>query len=542
MVAQIARPANHGAVCELSAIKAAACGMRKGQSMPAPDDQHQVIAFLSDAGNLGEKGPVERIETHAAIVFLAGAHAFKLKKAVHYPYLDFSSVEKREAVCRAELELNRRTAPELYLDVRSINRQADGTLGFGEGEALDWIVWMRRFADEDLLDAVARRSGLDAPLLRALADHIARFHDEAAIHSGTDGAARIARVIDGNRASMAGLPEGALPRADCDRLHVRSIARLEELSSLLDQRARRGAVRRCHGDLHLANICLFEGKPMLFDCLEFDEELATTDVLYDLAFLLMDLWVKGWRNEASLVFNRYLDRREETDGIAAMGLFLSMRAAIRAHVGATAAAGIEEEARRARKLAAARSYLEAALAFLETRPPRLVAVGGLSGSGKSTLAGLLAPQIGGAPGARWLRSDVIRKLLAGEAPETRLPAEAYTPERNAEVYGKLLADCRSVLAAGHAVIVDGVFARPGEREQLSTIARETGAGFTGIWLEAPPGELFARVEARKNDASDADRGVVERQLTYELGDLSGWQKVAAKGSPEEVLARVRRLL
>lgn len=510
--------------------------------MSSADGQQAVIAFLSCPENLSEEGPVERIETHAALVFLAGEHAYKLKKSVHYPYLDFSTPEKRKAVCEAELELNRRTAPELYLDVRSINRDVDGSLTFGEGEPVDWIVVMRRFAAEDLLEAVAQRGGLEAPLLRDLADHIARFHDNAATRPGGDGAARLGKVIDGNRDVMAALPAAALPRGGCDQLHARSIARLEKLSSLLDHRADRGEVRRCHGDLHLANICLWQGKPMLFDCLEFDEELATTDLLYDLAFLLMDLWVKGHHSQASLVFNRYLDLREELDGIAAMGLFLSVRAAVRAHVGATVAMRIEAEAKRADRLAAARTYLDSALAFLENSQPRLIAMGGLSGSGKSTLAGLLAPEIGSAPGARWLRSDVIRKLLAGEAPETRLPPEAYTPERNAAVYRKLLADARTVLAAGHSVIVDAVLARPGERDELRAVAEDCGVRFTGIWLEAPRDSLLGRVDARKGDASDADRAVVERQLNYELGNLIGWHRLSAEGTPAEVLARAVNLI
>jgi len=510
--------------------------------MPGADDQKAVIAFLSRPENLGEEGPVERVETHAAIVFLAGNHAYKLKKSVLYPYLDFSTPEKRKEVCEAELELNRRTAPALYLDVCSINRQADGSLGFGQGEPVDWIVVMRRFAAEDLLDAVAERGALDMGLLRELADHIARFHDDAAVRHDNKGAARLRKVIEGNRDSMAALPSNALPQADCERLHARSIARLDELAPLLDRRAEQGEVRRCHGDLHLANICLFHGRPVLFDCLEFDEELATTDVLYDLAFLLMDLWVKGYRREASLVFNRYLDRRDETDGIAAMGLFLSMRAAVRAHVGATVAVRLEDDARRKSKLAAARTYLVAALDFLEPSPPRLIAVGGLSGSGKSTVSGLLAPEMGGAPGARWLRSDVTRKLLAGEEPETRLPPEAYTPQRNAEVYRKLLADCRATLAAGRSVIIDGVFARPAERDEVRKIAEEAGVPCTGIWLEAPRKTLLARVDARRNDASDARRDIVERQLGYELGDLAGWQRVSAAGTPAEVLERVRELV
>lgn len=510
--------------------------------MPDADDQQAVIAFLSRPDSYGVAGPVERIDTHAAMIFLAGERAYKLKRAVRYAYLDFSTAERRREICEAELALNRRTAPELYLEVRSIDRQADGSLDFGGGEPLDWVVVMRRFPAEGLLEAVAARGELSSALIRELADRIARFHDVAEVQAGDGGADRLRGVIEGNRAAMAAPHGSALPCGDCARWHERSLAMLAELAPLLDRRAAGGHVRHCHGDLHLANICLWEGRPLLFDCLEFDDALATTDVLYDLAFLLMDLWEKGHRAEASLLFNRYLDRRDELDGIAAMPLFLSLRAAVRAHVGATAAARQPSAERREARLLEARAYLAAALSFLDRRPHRLIAVGGLSGTGKSTLAGALAPLVGAAPGARWLRSDVLRKRLAGVPPETRLPPEAYSAARNAQVYRRLMDDARAALSAGHPVIVDAVLSKPQERDELRSIAREADVPFTGIWLEAPRHMLVTRVAARKGDASDADPAVVERQLGCDLGSLAGWHRIDAGSGPAEVLARARALL
>lgn len=510
--------------------------------MAETDDQTASVAFLSRPESYGVQGPVERIDTHAAIVFLAGERAYKLKRAVRYSYLDFSTPAKRKKVCQAELRLNRRTAPELYLEMRSINRQADGALGFGEGKPVDWLVVMRRFDADSLLETTAARGKLDARLVRDLADHIAHFHDRAEILAGGGGARRLRAVIDGNRQSMEALPLGALPEAACTQLHERSIALLERLSPLLDERAANGHVRHCHGDMHLANICLWRERPVLFDCLEFSEELATTDVLYDLAFLLMDLWEKKYHAQASQLFNRYLDRREESDGIAALPLFLSARAAVRAHVSAAAADRQTTAEGRLARLESARAYLDSALSFLTLPKPRLIAIGGLSGTGKSTLAAALTPVIGGTPGARWLRSDVIRKVLAGVPPEVRLPPEAYTKERNASVYRRMMEDARRVLAAGHPVIVDAVFARPGERDELDAIAREAGVPFLGLWLEAPREALLARVQARTGDASDADRGVVERQVHYDVGDLSGWHRVDAGGSADAALANARRLV
>ena len=206
--------------------------------------------------------------------------------------------------------------------------------------------------------------------------------------------------------------------------------RLSALGTLLDRRRAEGKVRRCHGDLHLRNVCLFEGKPTLFDCLEFSDELACVDILYDLAFLLMDLEHRGLADFANLVLNRYLDLTGEDDGLAAMPLFLSLRAAIRAHVTATVIDRAGRSEVRPEMAADARGYLDLAAQFLRPRSCRLVAIGGLSGSGKSTLAAALAPSLG----ARVLRSDVIRKHLFGVAPETRLPASAYTSEVSRRVY------------------------------------------------------------------------------------------------------------
>ncbi len=495
--------------------------------------------FLSLPETYGIDVSVERIETHAAIIFLAGEKAYKLKRAVRYPYLDFSTLEKRKAVCEAELALNRRTAPDLYIGLLSVNRTPDGVLTFDEGEPVDWLVIMHRFPADSLLDAVAERGELDDKMLRSLIDEIASFHDKAEVIAGPGGACRVKKVIEGNAASMEGLPEGFLPEPETQELSEESLAEWERIAPLLNRRGEAGHIRHCHGDLHLANICLWRGKPTLFDCLEFDPELATIDVLYDLAFLIMDLLQQDLGEQACLAFNRYLDMREEDDGVAALPLFLAMRATVRAHVTATAASRSEDEAERTHKLNEAREYLALARSFLRPGAPCLIAVGGLSGTGKSTLAGALAPKIGTAPGARWLRTDVLRKRLAGVSPETPLPADAYSRERGAEVYEQLLSRTGRMLAAGRSVIVDGVFARQEQREQLAAIARNMGVEFIGLWLDAPKKDLLARVSGRQGDASDADSDVVTRQLEYELGDLSAWHIIDASGSPAKTLARTR---
>ncbi|MFA7439693.1 MAG: AAA family ATPase [Sphingomonadaceae bacterium] len=491
--------------------------------------QDAIIAFLADPAT-HDGQPVHRIDTHAAHVFLVGDRALKMKRAVRYSYLDYSTLALRRAACEAEVRLNRRTAPELYLGICSIDCRADGSLGFGGGEPMEWLVDMRRFPDDALLSDVAGRGDLTPALTIRLADAIARFHQQLEPVAG-DGTTRLYRVIDGNRQSMDALPEGLLPAADVDAWHAQSLEMLDRLEPLLDARARTGRVRHGHGDLHLRNICLFEGEPVLFDCLEFDAELAQTDTLYDLAFLLMDLRFRGLDWQASLLRDRYCDRMAEAEGLAALPLFLSVRAAVRAHVNAADSLLRTDSKERAELAATARRYLAAAVAHLRSPRVRLIAIGGLSGTGKSTLARNLAPHFD----ARVLRSDVVRKTLAGVDPESRLPPASYTPEAAAAVYGEFFCQARNLLAAGVPVIADAVFATPDERAAIATAA-DGICPFHGLWLEAPHEILHHRVENRHGDVSDATARVVALQQDYEIGDLVGWQRLDSSGDTERVAA------
>lgn len=485
--------------------------------------QQEIIAFLEDPATHGG-APVDVRRTHASIVLLAGERAFKLKKAVRYPFLDYSDLEKRRAACEAELALNRRTAPALYLGVRPVLRRPDGSLALeGEGTPVEWLVEMRRFPDDALLADLIERGGLAPALLRDLAAAIAAFHRAAEPTPEFGGARGIEEVIEINEASLSATGLGGA------ELIAASRAALARHAPLLERRRRDGHVRRCHGDLHLGNIVLFEGKAVLFDGIEFSESLACIDVLYDLAFLVMDLVHRGARDGANLVFNRYLDLADEEDGLAAMPLFLSLRAAVRAHVGA--AAGRDD----------ATAYLELAEKLIAPPPPRLVAIGGLSGTGKSTVAAGVAPFLGAAPGARILRSDVLRKRLLGRPLEERLPQQAYDAETSRRLYDRLLDRAGAALAAGYSVVIDAVSARPDERSAIAALARRAGVPFTGIWLEAPQALLEARVEARREDVSDATADVVRKQLRYDTGPIE-WVRIDASPAPEAVVAAARRAL
>lgn len=503
-------------------------------------DQDAVIEFLADGASYGLAGrPVERIDTHASIVFLIGDRVFKLKRAVRYSYLDYSTVALREAACRAEFAINRAIAPALYLGVRAIRQHNDGMLGFdGEGAACDWVVEMQRFDAAGLFDRLAETKRLGQPLLRALADVIAAFHAGAEPVPEAGGSAALERVIAGNDDNLRAA-EGVLDRAAVARVGQAARAALADCADLLERRRQKGKVRRCHGDLHLGNICLLDGEPTLFDAVEFSPEISTIDVLYDLAFLLMDLIHRKLGPGANFVLNRYLDLTRDDDGLKALPLFLSLRAAIRAHVTAAAVAQQTSDQQRRRKAAAARSYLALAEALMAPAKPRLIAIGGRSGSGKSTLALALAPDLAPAPGARVLRSDVLRKALLDLPPETRLPANAYSHAMSKQIYAALQHHAARVLAGGTSVIMDATFLDPDERAAAALVAKNVGVPFTGLWLETERAVMAARLDDRRGDASDATAAVLERQLESDPGPIE-WHRIDTAATPARVAAAARR--
>jgi aminoglycoside phosphotransferase family enzyme/predicted kinase len=445
------------------------------------------------------------IETHAAVVFLTADRAWKLKRPVRYAYLDFTTLARRHAALVAELALNRDLAPDLYLGVHAITRAADGTLRLGgDGAVVDWVLEMRRFADGGLLSEVVGRQPIDPAMLTRLVDRLVAFHARAAACEGTGGAARLAAVIDGNARAMAQYP-ATLPPARVTRLQLRLQRALARHGALLEARGAAGRIRQGHGDLHLGNITIIDGEAVAFDRLEFSRELATGDVLYDLGFMIMDCWHRGLRREANLICNRYLDLSAADEEAACLvPLFMAVRASVRAHVAATRA----EQDGDAGAAVAARRYLALALACLRGAPARLIAIGGASGTGKSTLARAIADRIGAVPGARILRTDMLRKRAAGLAPEVPLPASAYTGAATDGVYAALATAAGWAIAGGTTVIADATFL---DARQRAVVEVAGGRRFHGLWLQAPQPVRIARVGARRNDASDADVAVAAAQ-------------------------------
>jgi aminoglycoside phosphotransferase family enzyme/predicted kinase len=460
------------------------------------------------------------IETHISAVFVGRDDAFKLKKAVTLPFLDFAPLAARERFARRELALNQPNAPGIYRAVLPITREADGSLALaGAGAPVEWVLRMAPIPPGDFLDALAARGAVDDALLDAVADAAFALLDAAPRIEGVDSAADMAAVLEGN---IAGCLAAGLDPARVGAIGAAMREGLAAIAPLLAARAEAGFVRRCHGDLHLGNLCLWEGRPVAFDALEFDEALAITDIGYDLAFLLMDLETRLGHGAANRAMNRVLARNGDVGMLGALPFWLAQRALVRAKV----------EPGRGRDGAA---YLAVAERCLRPVPPRLVAVGGLPGTGKTRLARAIAPDLGAPPGALLLRTDEIRKRRAGVAPETRLPAAAYGREESAAVHAAMFALARQALATGRSVVLDATFLDPAMRDAAAAAAG--GAPFAGFWLEAPIGLLRARVAARRGDASDADVAVLEAAARADPGPIR-WQRLDAGGDPGQAARTV----
>lgn len=488
-----------------------------------------LLAFLREPATHGG-APVQHIETHGAHVFLVGARALKLKKPVDFGYMDFSTLEKRKACLDNELMRNRRTAPDIYRAVVPIYRTPTGFSFAGEGPAVEYALDMARFDDACVLARLAENGALTAFAAEAAARMIADFHRRSPLVA-RDGISGVEFVLQSNARLLRQEGGSFLDPGALNALETTSRAELARLTPLLNARARAGLIRQCHGDLHLGNLFARGDEVIAFDCIEFNDAMTEIDLYYDVGFFWMDLTARGLVDHANRALNAYLEQIAEgadaqaLNGLAALPLFISMRAAVRAHV--SAAQG---------RAKAAQLYLDLALAALTPPAPRLVALGGLSGSGKSTFARRIAPQLDRSPGAVILRSDALRKRLWGVAPTQILPAEAYRPDESARVYEVMSAHARAALRAGRSVVLDAAHLRLPERQAAAQLAEEMGVPFTGIWLDAPPAVLADRIAARRGDVSDADLAVLSQQLSYDLGPIH-WRRLSGDTAIEGLFSQ-----
>ena len=479
---------------------------------PEAGDEAAVDAFFTALGG-------RRIETACNRVYLAGDTAWKVKRPVDLGYVDFTTLERRREAAEREIAFNSPAAPDIYRRVHTVTRSGDRLELDGGGPAVDYVVEMRRFDEGSVLSA--RPGSVDGSLAEALGREISRLHAVAPLRPEGGGADGLAYTIDSNAHLLTGLAD-RLGRDAVEAVIATTAGRFADAAGVLEARRRAGFTRRCHADLHLGNILLEDGRPVLFDCIEFNDRLSDIDIQYDLAVLLMDLDFRNRRDAACRVLDAWLDeaaRREGEglrEGLAVLPLMLSVRAVVRAHVEANS--GHDE---------GGRAYLAAALRHLHPEPPRLFAVGGMSGTGKTTLARAVAPQLGASPGAVVLRSDEVRKRLSGVAPTDRLPPGAYAPGMSDRVHAALFAEATSLLAAGRSVILDATFLDPEHRGAAADLADRLGLPFAAVWLEGTPEVLKTRLAGRSGDASDADVQTLEQQAKRDAGSIA-WPRLRAE--------------
>jgi hypothetical protein len=497
-------------------------------AVPRPSESDRLLAALREPASYPHPAePVERLETHISWVFLAGEFAYKIKKPVSLGFLDFGTLDKRRFYCEEELRLNRRTAAELYLDVVPIAESPGGLRVGGTGRAIEYALRMRRFPQEALADAMARRGDLRAAEVDAMAAAIAEFHATvpAVARDADFGSPELVTAPAlANFEQLGKLVADPAEGTRLEELRAWTLGEGARLREVFAARKRGGFVRECHGDLHLGNIAFLDGRPVPFDCIEFDPKLRWIDVMNEVAFLAMDLFehrldAAGWR-----FLNAYLETTGDYAGLRVLRYYLVYRAMVRAMIACIRSqqpeAGSAVQGRAHREYG---EYLALAGSLAGSSRRALVVMHGLSGSGKTTVARKMSESLG----AVRVRSDVERKRLHGLAAGTRTHARAfggiYGPESTRLTYERLKQAARDVAESGYCVIVDAAFLRRAEREEFRALALELGASFLIASCRAPEAALRGRVarrEALMSDASEAGVSVLENQLATQepLGD------------------------
>jgi len=474
------------------------------------DDQIKLVAFLKEPKNYPHSVQhITHIETHISHLFLTGDFAYKLKKAIKFDFLDFSTREKRKKFCNEEIRLNSRFAPEIYVQVVPI-LEAGEKLFFeseaSEGIEIDYLVKMLQFDQSTLFDRLAAEGHLNDSLLIQITDEISNFHLKADNQPSFWGVESVERILESSLAECAPYCENQTEQTKLNLLRQSLLAKFVSLQKVILNR-QTTHVRALHGDLHLRNMCIFKGKVQLFDGIEFNPELSNCDVWADIAFFIMDLMFRNLRESAALVWNRYLEATDDFEGFKLLDLYVSYRALVRAKVAfLTSGAAVDETSKnKARDEGGA--YLDLAIDSLKKGKTCIVAIGGISGSGKTTIASELAKRV---PGVH-LRSDAVRKHIAGISLLEQGSEEVYSDVMSEKTYNGLTERARHVLRAGYIVFVDAVFSSLKQREEIEELARSLSVPFVGIWCELPSELAMERVRLRKGDISDANEDVVAMQ-------------------------------
>lgn len=457
------------------------------------------------------------VETHISWVLLTGEFVYKIKKPVDFGFLNFTNLEKRKFYCGEELRLNRRLAPDLYLDVLPITGTADQPSIGGEGEAFEYAIKMKQFPEEGLMDRLATSGEIDADLIDKLADTIATFHDEIAI-AQTDNplgtADSVQAPVTQNFEQILPLLTTDKERSELKIVEEWSKQQFESLKQLLESRHKNGFIRECHGDLHLGNIVVIDGQPVLFDCIEFNDEFRWIDLINEIAFIVMDLMMRDFKGYAFRLLNRYLEKTGDYEGIALLNYYITYRAMVRAKIARFTMGHMSEGSPEyQQQLAQYQSYINLALQ-LSNNKPFLMITHGLSGSGKSFVSSMALEEFS----AIRVRSDIERKRLAGLDPlaktKSGLGSGIYDAKTGQETYKKLLELAETVIKSGYPAIVDATFLQQADRLEQQQLAEKLGVDFLIINTEAPDEQLEQFIAQRAklaHDPSEADITVLAQQ-------------------------------
>jgi aminoglycoside phosphotransferase family enzyme/predicted kinase len=486
---------------------------------PNAEDQRLLIQSLSHAAIHGPScARVQVIETHISYVLLTGRYAYKIKKAVSLPFLDFTTLAARHFYCVRELELNRRLAPSIYLEVVAIAGTIDAARIGGEGPAIEYAVKMIEFPQDALLSAVIARGELTQAHVDALAATVAAFHASAA--------AALTGSRFGSAAAILGLAVEnfreiePLLEHDSDRREIAALRRWterehSERARVFADRQRLGFIRECHGDLHLGNIALVDGNVTIFDCIEFNDDMRWSDVMADVAFLTMDLQDRGRADFAARFLNAYLERTGDYDGVEVLRFYIVYRAMVRAKIACMRASQTNGAETRRAKIAEYRDYMTMARRCSESTARGIVITRGPTGSGKTTRTQSLVELAG----AIRIRTDVERKRLHGLTPQWRsgsaLNVGLYSAAETERTYARIADLTRTVALRGYPVVVDGTFLQLRQRQRFHALADALHVPFVMVDFVAPVDMLRRRVEERREaalDASDADLRVLDHQL------------------------------
>lgn len=504
-----------------------------------PDDSESLHTLVKALCNPALYGPpvktVELRETHISYVFLAGPCAYKIKKAVDLQFLDFSTLEKRRHYCLEEVRLNRRLAPDLYLDVVAIGGSPDAPELNGAGPAIEYAVRMRRFPEDRQLDRLLAQGMVLPAHFDTLAREIAAFHGHVAVAGADSPFGTPERVHAPALENFRQIEERVQEAADRAPLQSLLAWTEREYAAHLRDFERRKAgdfIREGHGDMHTGNMVLQDDRITVFDCIEFNENLRWIDVMNDVAFLTMDLADRGRPDLAHRFLNAYLEATGDYKGLRVLRYYQVYRALVRAKVAAIRLSqpGLAPD-NRERIRAQYLGYLKLAHCFTQAPAPRLIITCGLSGSGKTHLTQSLLET----SGAVRLRSDVVRKALFGLAPEARSGSDVasglYTSDASARAYERLAELAEIILSAGYPVILDATFLKRAQRDAARELAARLGVPFRILHVTAADEVLRDRVARRAalaQDASEADVAVLENQM-------KGWEPLTPEESAEALI-------